>query len=271
MDEIIDAKRYQAKKSLGQNFLKSKKVIAEMIMAAEIKEGETVLEIGPGLGVLTEALLYAGAKVVAVEKDRDLIKILREKFAPEIVSEQLDLVEGDIEKWQPEINGLKAGNYKLVANIPYYLTGLIMRKFLSGSCQPAVMEVLIQKEVAQRIMARDGKESLLSLSVKVYGEAKIVTQVDKENFSPQPKVDSAVLLIKNISKVFFKNVAEVNFFKLLKIGFAHKRKTLAGNLKNEFASEQVQTVFSHLQLTGKERAEDLTLNLWLQICFGLFQ
>ena len=124
---------------------------------------------------------------------------------------------------------LKNDGYKVIANIPYYITGLIFRKFLSGNIQPKKLVIMVQKEIADRIIARDGKESLLSLSVKAYGTVKKIMKVEKENFSPKPKVDSAILLVDNISRVFFKEISEEKFFKVIKTGFAHKRKLLKKN------------------------------------------
>ena len=193
---------FRAKKSLGQNFLKSKKALEAIVLAGEISENDTVLEIGPGQGALTEKLLETGAKIIAVEKDDRLIEFLKEKFSKEITSEKFEIIHGDI--LEIDLDFLKNKSYKLIANIPYYITGLIFRKFLSGNIQPEKIVILVQKEIADRIIARDGKESLLSLSVKVYGTPKKIMKVEKENFSPKPKVDSAILLIDTISKNFFK-------------------------------------------------------------------
>lgn len=223
-----------AKKSLGQNFLKSKKALLAMIGAGEISAEDIVLEIGPGQGVLTERILETGAKVIAVEKDDRLIEYLDKKFTIQGESGQFNLIHGDILEIDLSSLGLVTGKYKLIANIPYYITGLIFRKFLSGDVQPSKLVIMVQKEIADRIVARDEKESLLSLSVKAYGQVKKIMKVEKENFSPKPKVDSAILLVDNISKSFFDEITEEKFFEIIKTGFAHKRKMLIANLKEKF-------------------------------------
>ncbi|MFA6340874.1 MAG: 16S rRNA (adenine(1518)-N(6)/adenine(1519)-N(6))-dimethyltransferase RsmA [Candidatus Paceibacterota bacterium] len=248
----------KAKKSLGQNFLKSKKALSAIVEAGRVSSEDTVLEVGPGQGALTEKLLETGAKVIAVEKDDRLIEFLRKKFSKE---KRFELIHGDI--LELDIASLKLGKYKLIANIPYYITGLLFRKFLSGDIQPTKIVVMVQKEIADRIVARDGKESLLSLSVKAYGRPKKVMKVEKENFSPQPKVDSAILLIDDISKDFFKEMSEEKFFEVIKAGFAHKRKMLLANLKSVMSNRE--KAFSEASIPIKTRAEDLTLTDWKKL------
>ena len=250
-----------AKKSLGQNFLKSKSALVAMISSGEISDKDIVLEIGPGKGALTEKLLETGAKIIAVEKDDRLIEVLEEKFAEQIKSKQLQLVHGDILEMDLSSYKLQANSYKLIANIPYYITGLIFRKFLSGNIQPTKLVMMVQKEIADRIIARDEKESLLSLSVKAYGVPKKIMKVEKEYFSPSPKVDSAILLVDNISKDFFKNITEEAFFEVIKAGFAHKRKVLIANLK-EISDKDLHKTFTELKISEKARSEDLKLEDW---------
>src|SRR3989344_7683573 len=199
-----------AKKSLGQNFLRSKSALGKIVDAADIKKDDTVLEVGPGEGILTRRLLDGAGKVVAVEKDDGLISLLREKFSGDIASGKLILVHSDILDFDPKPNTLNEvpTSYKLVANIPYYITGKFLRKFLSGASQPSRMVLLLQKEVVDRIVARNGKESLLSLSVKAFGHPRVIARVSADAFRPKPKVDSAILLIENISHKLFKNSEE---------------------------------------------------------------
>ncbi|MDO8483104.1 MAG: 16S rRNA (adenine(1518)-N(6)/adenine(1519)-N(6))-dimethyltransferase RsmA [bacterium] len=247
------------KKSLGQNFLKSKKVIADIVLAGKILVGETVLEAGPGEGILTEALLAAGAKVVAEEKDQRLIPMLQHKFSGEIASGQLTLTEGDILNFNPSSFSLEANSWKLIANIPYYITGAFIRKFLESENQPSVMVILVQKEVAQRIVARDKKESILSVSVKAYGTPRYIQTVKAGSFSPAPNVDSAILAIENISKKFFNGFTEEKFFGVVKTGFAHKRKKLAGNLG------VTDAFLVECAIPKNARAENLSLEQWRQL------
>lgn len=248
------------KRSLGQNFLRSKKILGDIVRAGNVLPGETVLEVGPGLGSLTETLLATGAQVIAVEKDHRLIPILQKKFSSEIASGKLILIENDILDFDVSCSMLHVPCYKLIANIPYYITGALLRKFLGAEKQPSTMVILLQKEVAERIVARDKKESLLSISVKAYGEPRYVETVKAGNFSPTPKVDSAILAIENISKKNFDDCSEEKFFAIVKAGFAHKRKKLFGNLglnKNEKKAISAKTGIGE-----NSRAEDLTLSEW---------
>jgi 16S rRNA (adenine1518-N6/adenine1519-N6)-dimethyltransferase len=246
------------KKHLGQNFLTSIPARMAIVDAGEILAGDSILEIGPGKGFLTQALLETGAHVTALEKDRDLIPLLTETFKN---SSNFTLIEGDALTYEPEKKG-----YKLVANIPYYITGAILERYLTHRNQPKTMVVLVQKEVAERVCAKDSKESILSLSVKAYGEPKLVYRVSKGSFHPIPSVDSAVLQIKHISRDNFANqYHESLFFKAVKAGFAHKRKLLASNLKGVFPQAHIESLFEKLLIPPKSRAEDLPLALWLSI------
>jgi 16S rRNA (adenine1518-N6/adenine1519-N6)-dimethyltransferase len=256
---------HHAKKSLGQNFLKSHAVVEKMIVAGNVTSADVVLEIGPGKGVLTEALLKTGAHVVAIEKDRELLPMLREKFSQEIASQQLTLIQEDVLKFNPATCHLLNTTYKLVANIPYYITGEILEKFLSSAHQPTCAVLLVQKEVVQRIVARDGKESILSISVKAFGTPKSVMNVSKKYFSPAPKVDSAVLAIENISKNNFKTVSEQKFFKIVKAGFAHKRKVLTSNLSAHIKKETLEAFLVEHGRSTSVRAEELSVSHWLSL------
>ena len=197
----------KTKKSLGQNFLRSKEIINIIIETSDIKDKDVVLEIGPGEGVLTEKILEKSDEVIVVEKDDRLIDFLNDKCIDEVKTKKLkiihqDILEFDIEEFlNVNYKNKKDFKYKIVANIPYYITGQIIRKFLSADKKPSKMVLMVQKEIAKRII--DQKESLLSLSVKVYGYPKYIKTVKAKYFSPQPKVDSAVLLINDISKGFF--------------------------------------------------------------------
>lgn len=250
------------KKSLGQNFLRDKNILQKIVDAGDVSSDDTVLEIGPGEGTLTEKILEKAKKVVAVEKDDRLIDFLKNKFAKEISEKKLELIHGDILELEIKKIGLKDKKYKLIANIPYYITGQIFRMFLESGPQPETMVLLVQKEVADRIMARDGKESILSTSVKVYGKPELVAKVGKGSFVPSPKVDSAILSIKNVSKKFFEkgNTDEKRFFEILKAGFAHKRKLLSKNIKNLVKDGVVEKLFDK-----NIRAEDLKVEDWMKL------
>ncbi len=225
-----------AKKSLGQNFLMHQATAERIADAASIPQGGTVLEIGPGTGMLTRALLARAGTVIAVEADASLIPGLQETFASQVGEGKLRILHEDIRTF--DSSSIKEP-YTLVANIPYYITGEIFRQFLSAAHQPSSMTVLVQKEVAIRI-AREKKESLLSLSVKAYGTPQYRFTVSRGSFVPAPKVDSAVLSITDIQRAAFTNAAhEARFFEILRAGFAHKRKLLARNLGTLASREAV--------------------------------
>ncbi len=259
------------KKSLGQNFLKSKSVVSAIIDASDITPEEIILEIGPGEGFMTEELLKCSGKVIVVEKDHRLIPVLQEKFKEYTEVGKLDVLEKDILNFDIESLKYYKHPYKVIANIPYYITGQILRMFLESDFEPLSMTLLVQKEVAQRILAKDGKESLLSLSVKVFGEPKIVRYVPRGAFSPVPNVDSAVIIIQSISKDKLGGLNPKIFFKILHAGFAHKRKQLLSNLSIEFSKDIVTKTFENLGVNPKARAEDLSLSTWLDLANKLNQ
>lgn len=237
------------KKSLGQNFLISPRVANAIALAGEIKKGEAIIEIGPGKGALTKELIFAGAKVIAIEKDKALVEKLKEKFQIEIIS--ADVLD--------EI--ILPKKYKLIANIPYYITGAILEKFLAGENPPSLAVLMVQKEVAERIVAKNKKESILSISIKVFGEPSIVMRVSRGNFFPIPNVDSAVLKIENIKNPFVNQKEQERFFEMVKAGFAHKRKLLKSNLSTCHVDKSL--------IPENARAEDMSLEFWKNIAAKL--
>jgi len=249
-----------AKKSLGQNFLKENVALEAIVNSANIKSDDTILEVGPGTGILTEKLLEKAEKVIAVEKDDRLIEILSLKFGGEIKSGKFQLIHGDILNLAPATYNLKPYEYKVVANIPYYITGQFLRMYLESDCQPLQMVLMLQKEVAERISAKNGKESILSLSVKAYGKPSYVKTIPKESFDPVPKVDSAIIFIDHISKEFFSGFSEKSFFEIVKKGFGQKRKMLLGNIKIILPNSA--EIFEKNNIPLKVRAEDIPLEKW---------
>jgi 16S rRNA (adenine1518-N6/adenine1519-N6)-dimethyltransferase len=237
-------------KHLGQNFLRSKFIIGEIVKAADIKPNDVVLEVGPGKGILTEELIKKAGRVIAVEKDKRLVEFLKEKFTN---VKNLKIIHNDILKFKFHVL-----DYKVVANIPYYITSRFLRTFLENppiGGHPSKMVLMVQKEVAERITS--GKESILSISVKIYGQPKIIKKVPAKYFSPQPKVDSAILLINNISKDFFRDINEKKFFELVKKGFSGKRKML----KNNLGLSNTECL-ARCRISEKARAEDLSPENW---------
>ncbi len=256
------------KKSLGQNFLMHPRIAERIADTAQLPPNATVLEIGPGRGILTRALLARARKVIAIEADAELVHELTQTFAKEIAEKQLELIHSDIRTWILDNLSAKGGSasggnrssvkdgYHVVANIPYYLTGELFRMLLEADNQPTSLTLLVQKEVAERI-ARSKKESVLSLSIKAYGEPEYEFTVKRGAFIPAPNVDSAVLSIREISRRNFATRAqEKRFFDLVHAGFAHKRKFVQSNLKDRIVSDLIPP---------KARAEDLPLSTWLAL------
>lgn len=248
------------KKSLGQHFLTSQGALNAIVGALDPTGTDLIVEIGPGEGILTEKILPFAGKVIAIEKDHRLVPFLQEKFG-KYDSSRFEIIEGDALEFNPDILAqYKDFDYCLVGNIPYYITGALLRKYLSAKHQPTTLVFLIQKEVAERI-ARSKKESILSLSVKAYGIPKYIKSVPAGAFTPPPKVDSAILLVDKISRKNFEDAAhEEKFFELLKKGFGQKRKMLLSNLGKEFVP-----AFEKLKLSEKVRAEDVPLQTWLAL------
>ena len=261
-----------AKKSLGQNFLKDTKTLNTIVDST--LGNLRVLEIGPGKGALTKRLLAAGHVVTAIEKDHRLIEPLQTMFALEIDSGQLRLIEGDGLIDTPEEMGLVEQQFQVVANLPYYITGLYLRQTLESGVQPKQIILLLQKEVVDRITAQDNKGSILSISVKAYGNPRKLCNVNKKHFTPEPKVDSAVLLVENISRDRFteSGLTEEQFFTVLKTGFASKRKTLANNLKNLLAQFNIDFTDLSDVLNNKEkiRPEELSTTQWFEIAKKIY-
>lgn len=253
------------KKSFGQNFLTDRKIAEDIAISGNISKKDIVLEVGPGKGVLTEFLLKYASKVIAVEKDRDLFPFLSEKFAKEISSKKLILLQEDILNFNFSNYELKNSSYKLISNIPYNLTGMLFRIFLEKGPRPKTIVFMVQKEVAERIIARDKKESILSISVKAYGSPKTIRRVSAGSFFPKPKVDSAVLLIEKIKSPFKNKNEEGRFFEILKAGFSSKRKKISSNLTSVAKREDISSVFTKLKLDQNTRAEDLSPELFLSI------
>lgn len=258
------SEKFQHKKSLGQNFLNSDYVPKKMCDAADLQAGEVVLEIGPGTGALTKEILKRGGVVIAVEADERAISSLKGAFPEEIARNQLTIHHQDARKLDLANLGLKNQEFKVVSNIPYYLSGLLFRTILDNDIQPNTLVFLIQKEVAERI-AREEKESLLSLSIKAFGEPTYICTVKRGHFTPPPKIDSAIVSINNINRDNFSSVSTKQFFDLLHLGFGQKRKQLLGNLAKDFDKDCLLKQFEANDIDIKTRAEDVNLQQWLRL------
>jgi len=252
----------KAKKSLGQNFLNDDLVADKIVEAGEVSNQDNVLEIGPGQGFLTRELIGEAGKVLAIEKDEELAGICKK----ELKAENFKMLIGDVLKtnWKEVLIKHNFFDYKLIANIPYYITGKILRLFLENFFQPKILVLMVQKEVAQRICQKPGKLGILSLSVQYFGRPEIVQIVPREKFDPAPNVDSAVLKIVVENKNRLKPELEKKFFRLVKIGFSSPRKTLVNNLSNGLELEKKETEQRLIELgfNGNTRAQELSVADW---------
>lgn len=256
----------------GQNFLIDDQVLVNILSKAKVKENELILEIGPGLGVLTQKLLEEHAQVVAFEVDKNLEKPLLNlsKLNPHLELHWQDILSLTDSQWQAILLAHKAKTYKVVANIPYYLTAKIIGKFILSQVQPETMTFLVQREVAERVVLHKQKHSLLSLSVAFYGQAVLGEIVSKNSFFPVPKVDSAILHIKNLHAWNYE-ADEVLVWQLIHRGMAAKRKKLINNLLSDpnLGKEQLAEVFLSLKLDQNSRAEDLDVMDWVNLARSL--
>ena len=248
------------KKSLGQNFLVEPAGLRKVIEAAGIQKDDQVLEIGAGLGSLTVLLAQSARSVVAVEIDRELIPPLQkalEKYS------NVHVIHGDILRQNPDSLGLEA-RYLVVANIPYYISSAILRHLLTAKQKPTRMILTVQKEVAERVCATQGKQSLLSLSVQVFGEPRLAGIIPAGSFLPAPEVDSAILVIDLFPQPAIPEEDLDRFFSLAKAGFSQKRKTLRNSLSGgmRISTQEAETLLGNAGLDPMLRAEALSLEAW---------
>ena len=253
--QILDRYAITPKQSLGQNFLYDEGLLARITAAAELSPADQVLEIGPGLGALTRQLAQAAGRVVAVELDERLLPILRYELEP---FRNVELVHGDILKFDPA--AWFDGPFVVVANVPYYITGAILRRLLEGSPRPRRMVLTVQREVADRLAAKPPDMSLLAVSVQYYGSVKPIGTVKAGAFWPRPEVDSAVVRI-DVDERHLAN--EAAFFRLIRAGFSEKRKQLKNNLRGlGLGDEAIAAALAAAGIDGRRRAETLTIEEW---------
>ena len=257
----------QPKKGLGQNFLVSEGALRRIVAAADLEPGDVVLEVGPGLGTLTRLLAQQAKRVIAVELDQRLVEILSQTLAD---FPNVKVVQGDILEMEPggpgELSQLSPG-YKVVANLPYYITSAVLRHLLTAKVKPRLIVVTVQREVAQRMTASPGQMSLLSVSVQFYGRPRIVARIPAGAFYPVPKVNSAVVRI-DLDESPTVAVADVDrFFEIVRAGFGQKRKQLRNALAHGL-SLSTSTVVEALRRAGvdeKRRAQTLSLEEWTRV------
>lgn len=248
----------KAKKTLGQNWLINPHIIDKIIAAAEITKSDTILEIGPGTGNLTKKLAEQTGKVIGIEKDHRLIEPLREAYKDYA---NVEIIEEDVLKL-PTTTFQFPKDYKVVANIPYYITSHLLRTIFEEWPAPKLIVLTIQKEVAQRIIAKPPHMNLLALSMQYYSEPEVIVYISKNNFRPIPKVDSAI--IKFVPKT---SGRDSQLFNLLKIGFSEKRKQLASTLAKglKLKKENIAEILTKIGSRPDIRPENLTLDQWIQL------
>jgi len=249
-----------AKKSLGQHWLHDRASLEAMCDAAVITAGDTVLEVGPGTGTLTELLISRGAHVIAVEKDESLLANLRKKFA----ADNFELHNQSI----LEFNLTTLPNaYKVVANIPYYLTSNFIRVLSESNNPPQTAVLLVQKEVARRVAAEPGDMSLLSVSAQYYWEVSLDREVPARLFTPPPKVDSQILVLQRRPKPLFDDVDDRKFFQIVKAGFGERRKTLGNSLSGglRISKDEARTALEAAGIDAGLRAQALSLVEWKKL------
>lgn len=265
----MQAAAFQPKKSLGQNFLVDPVHLARIVAAAELTAADQVLEIGPGQGVLTQALAEQAGRVVAVELDDRLIAPLQERFAAQ---PKVQIVHGDILELDPAALMAREGGtaYKVVANLPYYITSAALRHLLEAAPRPSLAVVLVQLEVAQRICASPGDLSLLAVSVQYYARPQLVSRVPAGAFRPAPKVDSAILRLEVLPAPAVATPA-ARFFTVVRAGFGQRRKQIANSLAAGLGLEKgaVTAALLAAGIAPARRAETLTLPEWERLCRAL--
>ena len=259
---ILKGEKIWAQKKLGQNFLVNPEALKNIIKAADLTPQDYVLEVGPGLGILTEQLARHAAKVTTIEFDANIIPVLRKNLLLENIK-NVEILNEDALKTE-----LPTEPYKIVANIPYYITSPLLTHFLQPreptQIRPTLIVLLIQKEVAEKICTPDngGDQSILSLQVQIFGKPEIVCTVGKSSFFPQPKVDSAVIKIQTYASPRISNTAI--FFKLIKAAFHQKRKTLNNSLGNglKLTRDQTAKLFQTSGISPTQRPQNLTIEEW---------
>ena len=248
------------KKSLGQHWLKDPEILADIAEAAELTCDDVVLEIGPGLGTLTSRLLARANSVTAVEFDTDLARKLPGQFP----GKKLTVVNQDI--LQFDLNQLPK-NYKVVANVPYYITSKIVEKLMTAENKPSVAVLLVQKEVAERIAAEAGNMSILSVSVQIFAEAELDIEVPRQFFTPPPKVDSQVVVLRTRNNPLITPEDQRDFFRIVKAGFSAKRKKLRSSLSGGLGIDKsaVEELLKNAGISPDARAEDLAIEDWKRL------
>jgi len=251
----------KAQKKLGQNFLINKNALKKIVGALEISDNDIIIEIGAGTGNLTQEILKKTSKVIAIEKDKSLVKLLKLKF--ENLSPSLQIIEGDVRDLLPLITK-KIRNFKIVGNIPYYLTGYLLRLLQELESPPSLIVFTLQREVAERIAAQPPHMNQLAAIVQLWTYPEIIFYLKPKDFLPPPKVHSAVVQFQvKSSAERFKNEKEI--IQLITRGFKQPRKTLLNNLSRGFDKNKIKKVLERLNLTEKTRPAELSVEMWITL------
>ena len=251
----------KAQKKLGQNFLINKTALKKIVDALSISENDIIIEIGAGTGNLTQEILKKTSKVIAIEKDKSLVKLLKLKF--ENLSPSLQIIEGDVRDLLPLITK-KIRNFKIVGNIPYYLTGYLLRLLQELESPPSLIVFTLQREVAERIAAQPPHMNQLAAIVQLWTYPEIIFYLKPKDFLPPPKVHSAVVQFQvKSSAERFKNEKEI--IQLITRGFKQPRKTLLNNLSRGFDKNKIKKVLERLNLTEKTRPAELSVEMWITL------
>lgn len=259
--DLLNRYGISPKKSLGQNFLADPQILSRISSAADLDHEDEILEIGPGLGSLTKHLAPHVKRVVAVELDERLIPILNDQLA---AFENVELVHADI--LELDLAEYFDSNYKVVANVPYYITGAILRHILSSNHKPSIMVLTVQEEVAERMAARPGQMSILSTTVQMYAQVEVLFNIKAGAFWPRPDVDSAVVLLSLYEIPVVKPEDEEGFLRLVKLGFSQKRKQLQKNLRAlGYSRKELMSSLAQVGVDGRRRAETLSIEEWLEV------
>lgn len=262
--------QFAHKKSLGQNFLKNDAVIAQIVDLSAITKDDVVIEIGPGQGVLTEALAHKAKKVIAIELDDRLIPVLEKRFEK---SDNVTIVHGDV--LHMNINELivQYETYKVVANIPYYITAPIIRLFLEQECTPQMVTLMVQKEMAERLSAEPGKMSIIAVAAQYYAHVTYGFTVSRKDFDPVPAVDSAVITLTMKNEHMGAKIATKDLFRIVKMGFSARRKTLSNNLANglHVSKDDIVAILHAVAIKENVRAQELSVAQWISLTQKILQ
>jgi 16S rRNA (adenine1518-N6/adenine1519-N6)-dimethyltransferase len=273
--DLLARYELKARKGLGQHFLINSGVLNKITRVAALSSNDLVIEIGPGMGVLTRELVDRSGFVIAVELDTKMVELLQGTLTSYrnfsiinrdiLAVEPLDLIEQEKSRFPSSISDFR--QYKLVANLPYYITQPIIRHFCEAKLKPQSMVIMVQKEVAQNIVARPGDLSILAISVQFYGRPQIIDYVPAGNFYPPPKVDSAILKIDLYPDPPFKVTGEESFFKVVRAGFCARRKQVANSLAQglDIPKLKVLSLLEKAEVLPRKRPEDLTLEEWARL------